>query len=346
MNSASLNNVITAGANAATSVANSWNDTWQNVLGQSLAMGGSSLYSSLCWLGSLFAVGTLIFLLIEFYRDLNEGKMVALSVLVWPLVVTMLLANKGQLLAGMTLSLRDILNQVNSQVLSITIAGTQLDELYQQANGNIALQGLISVAFGSCQSLSGEAQSQCLSQAVNQSQSYVNSYQSAFGNANWLSGIQGMLTNIGNTITGNNGSPDPGLFALLKPLWMPIVVSVLYWMQIGYQNLLEAGLLLTALFGPIALGGSLLPYGPKSIFAWLTGFFAIGFARICFNIIVGLTAVVATESQGGDPAWFALFAGLFAPLLATGLATGSGFVVWTSVAGGIGNSVRSILGFI
>ncbi len=344
MDSASLNNVLTAGADAATNVAISWNNTWQNVLGQSFNAGGTSLYGVLCWLGSLFAVGTLIFLVVELYRDLNEGKPNALSVLIWPLIVALLLANNGQLLAEITLGLRGILNQINTQVLAITISGVRLDELYQQANGNIALQGLISVSFGACRSLTGEAQAQCLNQAVNQAQTLLNSYQSNLGGGNWLDGIQSFLNTIGGLITGNGA--DISLFGMLKPLWMPIVVSVLYWMQIAYQNLLEAGLLITALFGPIAVGGSLLPYGPKSIFAWLTGFFSIGFARICFNIIVGLAAVVATDSSGGDPYWFALFAGLFAPILAAGLATGSGFIVWTSVASSFGNSMKMFLGFI
>ncbi len=344
MDSASLNNVLTAGANAANSVAQSWNNTWQNVLGQSLNNGGTSLYGVLCWLGTIFAVGTLIFLVIELYKDLSDGKPNALSILIWPLIVAFLLANQGQLLAQITLGLRSILNQVNTQVLAITLSGVKLDELYQQANGNIALQGLISVSFGACRSLTGEAQAQCLNQAVNQAQTLVNDYKSAFGGGSWLDGIQNFLNSIGSAITGNG--VDAGIFGLLKPVWMPIVVSVLYWMQIAYQNLLEAGLLITALFGPIAVGGSLLPYGPKSIFAWLTGFFAIGFARICFNIIVGLSAVVATDSQGGDPFWFALFAGLFAPILASGLATGSGFIVWTSVSNTVGNSVKVLFGLI
>jgi hypothetical protein len=126
---------------------------------------------------------------------------------------------------------------------------------------------------------------------------------------------------------------------------MPIVVSVLYWMQIAYQNLLEASLIITALLGPIAVGGSLLPYGPRAVFAWLAGFFSVGFARLCFNIIVGLASVVATGSEGGDPFWFALFAGLLAPVLASGLASGAGFVAWTSIAGAFGKSVKTVSRF-
>lgn len=340
----SLNNVLISGANAANSVAESWNSTWQDVLGLSGAPGGATLYSVLCWIGTVFAVGTLIFLVIELYKDLNDGKPAAFVALIWPLFVALLLANNGDLLAKVTLALREIINQANSQAIAITMAGVKLDELYQEANGNIGLQVMISNTMRACQSLTGEAQLQCINQAVAQSQDIVNNYKAVFGDKSWLDNVQGFLDGITGTISG--GEIDIGVFGLLKPLWMPIAVSILYWMQIAYQNLLEASLVITALLGPIAVGGSLLPYGPRGIFAWLTGFFSVGFARLCFNIIVGLTSVVATSSEGGDPFWFALFAGLLAPILASSLASGAGLMVWTSISGAIGKSVKTAFGLI
>jgi hypothetical protein len=298
----------------------------------------------LCWLGTLFALGTLLFLVFELFKDLNEGKPLTLTSLVWPLLVAVLLTNNGARLADVTLSLRTIINQANTQVIAITMAGAKLNELYQSANGNIGLQTIISSIMQPCQSLTGEAQLQCLSQATANAQAYLDAYKNLFGTTGWLDQIQGFIDGVKNTLSG--GGVDVGVFGLLKPLWMPIVVSVLYWMQIAYQNLLEASLLITALLGPIAVGGSLLPYGPRSVFAWLTGFFSIGFARLCFNIIVGLTSIVATSAQGGDPFWFALFAGLLAPLMASSLASGAGLMVWTSIAAGFSKSVKTVVGWI
>ncbi|WP_013321056.1 hypothetical protein [Gloeothece verrucosa] len=344
MSDFSLNNILIDGAKAASDVATSWDNTWKNVLGDSGSLGGTTLYGVLCWVGTLFAVGTLIFLIVELYKDLNEGKPAVLTSLVWPLLVAFLLANNGYWLAKSTLSLREIINQANSQVIAITMSGVKLDELYRQANGNIGLQGIISNSMRACQSLSGEAQMQCMSQAVTQAQTFVDNYKSQFGDTSWLDKIQGFLDGIGSAITG--GAVDMGVFGLLKPIWMPIVVAVLYWLQIAYQNLLEAALLITALLGPIAVGGSLLPYGPRSIFAWLTGFFSVGFARLCFNIIVGLASVVATSAEGGDPFWFALFAGLLAPILASSLASGAGLTVWTSIASAVGKTATTIGGLM
>lgn len=340
----SLNNVLINGANAANSVAESWNGTWQDVLGLSGAPGGATLYSSLCWVGTVFAVGTLIFLMIELFKDLNEGKEAAFAQLIWPLIVALLLASNGTLLARITVALRDIINEANTQVISATMAGVKLDELYQEANGNIGLQSMISSYMRPCQSLTGEAQVQCLNQAVAQAQGLVDAYKAVFGDKTWLENIQSFLSSIGDILTG--GGDPMGIFGLTKPLWMPIVVSILYWMQIAFQNLLEGALIITALLGPVAVGGSLLPFGAKPIFAWLTGFFSVGFARLSFNIIVGLTSVVATSSEGGDPFWFALFAGLFAPILAMSLASGAGLAVWTAVSSAVGNAAKLTIGLI
>ncbi|MEG3437881.1 hypothetical protein V0288_12205 [Pannus brasiliensis CCIBt3594] len=341
----SLNNVLINGADAANQVAESWNATWKNVLGDSGSLGGATLYGVLCWVGTVFAVGTLIFLIIELYKDLNEGKPLVLQSLVWPLLVAFLLNNNGVLLARSTLSLRDMINKANSQALAITMSGIKLDELYREANGKIGLQAMISDTLRPCQSLLGEAQLQCVNSALERSRSLVDAYEFAFGGGggSWIDGIRGFLDGVRDTLSQD--VLDIGVFGLLKPVWMPIVVSVLYWMQIAYQNLLEASLLITALLGPIAVGGSLLPYGAKPVFAWLTGFFSIGFARLCFNIIVGLTSVVATSSGDGDPFWFALFAGLLAPILASSLASGAGLMVWTSISSAVGNTTKAVAGF-
>jgi hypothetical protein len=345
----SLNNVLISGADAAQSVAESWDSVWDDVLSRtgsnSPTSAPTTLYGVLCWVGMLFALGTLLFLVFELYKDLNENRPISLTSLVWPLLVAFLLTNNGENLADVIYGLREIINRANTQVIAITLAGARLNELYQQANGNIGLQTVISSLMQPCQSLTGEAQIQCLNRAVSFAQEYVDAYTNTFGSSSWLDNIQGFIDGVTGAISGGNGV-DSGIFGLLKPIWMPIVVSVLYWMQIAYQNLLEASLIITALLAPIAVGGSLLPYGPRSVFAWLTGFFSIGFARLCFNIIIGLTSVVAMSADGGDPFWFALFAGLLAPLLASSLASGAGLMVWTSISSAFGKSIKTVFGLI
>ena len=109
-------------------------------------------------------------------------------------------------------------------------------------------------------------------------------------------------------------------------------------LQYAFQNLLEATMLLIAALRPIAVGASLLPGTGKPIFAWLTGFLAIGIAKISFNIMAISTATVIMNGPGQnastdpDLMWFMIFLGILAPITALGLATLGGFAVFQAIS--------------
>ena len=334
-----INGGLAAGGTTANNVSANWDNTWNLVL---TAPSDTTLYGILAKLGVLLALITMIFMLLELYRDVSDGKNGSLSGLIWPVIVAFLLINHGVNLGWITLAMRNGLNQVSTNVLSTAISGAQLNNLYQKANGNIALQGLVSQTFTNCKGLSGEAQSKCLSSALDQAQSYVNDFGPSLP-AQVINSFTQRITDLRTSLSSVTTNPGLGIFKLVQPSWMPIVTAILFFMQIAYQNMLEAALLITALFGPVAVGGSLSPYGPKAIFAWLTGFFGIGFGHICFNIIIGLTALISTETGVGDPTWFAIFSGIFAPILASALAAGGGLVVWSALTSSVSNTFKAAL---
>jgi hypothetical protein len=109
------------------------------------------------------------------------------------------------------------------------------------------------------------------------------------------------------------------------------VAVILLALNNAYQWGIEFTMLLTALLGPLAIGGSLLPFGVKPIFAWLTGYFTVGMAKLCFNIIIGLCGQLIANSQQNQPMIFLLFIGLVSPILASALAAGGGLAVWTGL---------------
>jgi hypothetical protein len=81
-----------------------------------------------------------------------------------------------------------------------------------------------------------------------------------------------------------------------------------------------------------------LPGTGKPIFAWLTGFLAIGIAKISFNIMAISTATVIMNGPGqnasADPdlMWFMIFLGILAPITALGLATLGGLAVFQAIS--------------
>ncbi|MBD2505666.1 hypothetical protein H6G83_34620, partial [Anabaena azotica FACHB-119] len=110
-----------------------------------------------------------------------------------------------------------------------------------------------------------------------------------------------------------------------------IITIILVGMNGAYQWGIELTMLMTALLGPLAVGGSLLPYGAKSIYTWLVGYFSVGFGKLCFNIIVGFAGQLVADSKTYQPMFFLFTIGIFAPFLSTGLAAGGGIAVLTQI---------------
>jgi len=93
-------------------------------------------------------------------------------------------------------------------------------------------------------------------------------------------------------------------------------------------------MLLTGLIAPFAVAGAFMLDG-KSLWAWLTGFFALGFAKVSYNIIVGLAAVVVVNAGTTDTMGFLVIMAILAPALALALAAGGGMAVFHTINTGV-----------
>ena len=340
------------GIRAAQSTSDSWNQTWLDVLSGSTSS-GLTLYGELANVGELFAIGTLLFFMINFIKKLNEGDYSALSSLILPIIVAYFLFNNGSNLANFTLVLRNLINDTNQAVLIKTSRGVRLDEIYRQAQGLTTTQKQIQSWVQQCQPLNGDKQTQCLDQAVTQSENLLNQFRGIFGISQWSRNLLNNLNQMRTAIASNPLS----LFGLDSPLLWTVVGSpaesftytILIGFQMAFQNAIEISMLLTAIFGPIAVGGSLLPveWASLPICAWLTGFLSLGMLKLGFNIIAGLSAVVFVNAEITDALWFPIFLGLFAPILATGIAVGGGLAVWASLTAVTRSAIGTLsLGYI
>ncbi len=317
-------------------VAQGFDELWQNTL-------NGGLYAALCRVGILFAVGSLVLFIVQWGKQmLNGDEARAFSELIWPLVVGLLLSNNGAILAQSTLVLRDYINSVNKFVLEFTAADADLTAAYQQALGHAAMQTAVGSAIEECRSanLSNEQVVQCLTQARTELESKFpelfkdpdsgDSYLGAAGS--WIMQELGKIDQAtqeaqGDGLPGIANQILSGASAAVGAILTTFVTSLLLALNNAYQWGLEFSLLLTALLGPLAVGGSLLPFGSKAIMGWLTGFFSVGIAKLSFNIILGLAGLLISTAQASQPMIFLAFIGLVAPFLATGLAAGGGIAV-------------------
>ncbi|NJL79799.1 MAG: hypothetical protein HC917_14910, partial [Richelia sp. SM2_1_7] len=216
--------------------------------------------------------------------------------------------NNAKPLASVTLGLRTIINQTNQTLLTTTSASIQLQEAYQRVMVKTGSGDAIRTLITQCNVIADPTQqTECLENAQKQAQEIESKVDN--NNPNFLQGINDFF--------------NTNIFQLTVRGW-------LLAFSIAFQWIVEVSMLLTALLGPLAVGGSLLPVGNKAIFAWLTGFFSVGMVKLCFNIISGLVATLVLNSDNNDPMIFAFAIGILAPILSVVLAAGGGIAILRS----------------
>ncbi|MCC5668958.1 hypothetical protein LC653_35155 [Nostoc sp. CHAB 5784] len=326
-----IDDVLDNGAVTSLSIANGWNKQWLDLLQTTTS---NNLYGALTNLGIFFAVGTLLFFMIQFLKDLISYEYSRpISALIWPFVVVILLSNSGNgsILSNLTLGLRGTLNTVNQQILVTADA----NKIYQQALNMSVAEEVTGSFLRPCQSLTGTQQSQCFVSAADKINILLQKYRNTYRNQNWIIRLQ---TRVDDIRYSKGFVSETSFNSLLGSTVQTSIKNFLISLQYAFQNLIEATMLLIALLGPIAVGGSLLPVAGKPIFAWLTGFLSIGIAKISFNVIAVVTAAVIVNGPGqnvsADPdlMWFIIFLGILAPILSLLVAGAGGFAVFSAIS--------------
>lgn len=185
-----------------------------------------------------------------------------------------------------------------------------------------------------CQSLTGEQQTQCFAKASDQIDKLWREYRDLYGNRIWIERLENKVISLK---FGTGNLSDTTFNSLLGNTAQTSIKNFLISLQYAFQNLIEATMLLIAALGPLAVGASLLPVAGKPIYAWLTGLFSAGIAKISFNIIAAVTAAVIINGPAENPnanpdlMWFIIFLGILAPLLSLAVAGAGGFAVFSAI---------------
>ena len=326
-----VDEIIGDGAITARSIAQSWDEQWLNLLQNNT---NENLYGALTNLGVFFAVGTLLFFMMQWLKDAIYSEYSrSISSLIWPFIVVILLANTGNgtILSNLTLGVRNYINNINQQVVRIGDA----DQSYQQALSMSVAEEVVASFLRPCQSLSGKQRTQCFFKATEKTDVLWQEYRDLYGDKPWIVRLEEKV----NQITLNPNSVSEFAFnSLLGSTIQPSIKTFLISLQSAFQNLIEVTMLLIAALGPLAVGGSLLPVAGKPIFAWITGFIAMGIAKISFNIIAILTSTVIVNGTSSNPnadpdlMWFMILLGILAPILSLLIAASGGFAVFNAIS--------------
>jgi len=344
----SSENLLQWGLNNAESIAQGWDNTWQVVI---LNQNGG-LYAAIVALAQLFCLGAAFFLAIRMVREWAVDGEIVEGIPQFFLAAIAIFLLRSNLFGTFTLTLRNIIHDTSTQVLQSSLNGVTLAEAIRGTMGNRVLQSSVSAIASQCSGLIGQQQVDCLDSASQQVQQLLDAYGNAYPNINLPPylvelgrGAWGAAQTINPLLAFAMGGPG-GVTAAITDTFKFLAEALLMGFQWGFANLLEAAMLLTALVGPLALAGLILPYQGKPFFGWVTGFMAIGMAEVSYNLITGLVAemIVSAGVYEVDTFGFLVFISLLAPGLALALAAGGGMTVFSVMSNGVSRIVSSVTG--
>ena len=328
--------IFEKGRNASISISESLTQVRQDLF-------QSDLYGAIVNIGLLIALVSLAIFLVQLERKTMEGGVFNFSELIWPIVVIMLLSNKGELLAKSTLELQAIGNGLNDIVLEQTLGGLKLREAFQEAYIQGASSQAIALINEQCQSQqTPETVQQCIEQKQQQFNLYIDQIRARHGeyDSSFWEKLKEKTKDVFRA--------GIGLFGIFT-IAIPTSIFLQAW-QAAAQLILEIALILVSMFAPIAVGASLLPTSSKPLFAWLSGLFSLFMAKLGFNIIAGMGAtVVLTSTDVVSPLVLQIVLAIFAPALALIVGSGSGigmFVAFSYIGTRIVSNAPQMAGFI
>lgn len=310
--------------------------SWQRIWNAAIDPNTVELWAGLVSFGGSLAALSIIYLSIKYAGELgniNSWSKI-LEMFLWPLTVFIFLAGNGQLLAQVVRIVRAIGYTQVSKILEIQLAGVTFRQAVEQVRLNNLSIHRIQQIYGECVNLVGAELNECWQSKQIEAQEML----SQVGVNTDISPAQTFLDTLLNfTIVG--GIRDVGSFIeggfvqVLQDKIIPIIETILYAVQWAFVNTLDACLLGTALFAPIALGLSILPTAGRLIIAWGSAMISIFAIQMGYNILLGIIAVVLVSTTGNfaevvSDLGFLLIAAIFAPRIAYLLGKGGGVALY------------------
>lgn len=331
--------LIRQGIQISEDVAESWNSLWETAIDPSGGLWGGLVNLALF----IVAVSVVIIAIKEaneFQQNASWARLV--EVFIWPLIVVFFLAANGTVLAQSVLAIRAIGQEQVTSVLDYQLGGATFREALLQLRNNNLAATRVNEIYGSCYNLGEPEFSECIQDPQKQEQATQElekienngSIQTDLDPARKL--LDGILrlTPVGAVTNAQGIVEAGGIKQFLQTEIMDLVMLILYALQWAFVNTLEASLLLTALFAPVALGLSMLPVAGKPIFAWFSGFISLIGMQLGYNIVIGIGATVVTEADAelaADLA-FLIFIAIFSPILAVAIAGGGGAALFQAIS--------------
>jgi hypothetical protein len=334
-----------------------------------VAMNGN-LYKLVTSIGILIAIFAVGFWCFKFYLAIEEGGLrPAYREMIFPAILVILLSNGGGNMRNLTLAGRDIMNNVNSSVNSVIDADVSIRSAAQTLNDNFVAQSIIGGLYRSCMA---SADLNKMKSCADATRVQINAVTGGAAPALQVSGnvkYQEQLTKFAEKMkarnearykqvvdtasgesqkketdgvieNGEGGKPNSSI-SVLDPTYfendqaLEGITKTIMSFRVGFIYVVEIMMIITGLVGPIFLGLSLFPVGTKPLIAWGTSFLSLGFCKICYTLISGLSSIafVYAGPDNIDASTVAVVLGILSPVLAFSIASSSGINALNSAIG-------------
>jgi hypothetical protein len=315
------------------------------------------MYKTVSFIGMIIAVFAVGFWCVKLYKTLEEGGLRPLAnEMVLPVILVVMLSNSGKNMREMTLGTRDAMNSFNATLNRVIDADMSLRSAVGVLGKADAIMTLVDNVSGSCQAITEfNKYHDCMTtkgdfvklatKGLDGSWPNVNT-NSSYG-AQWQKEIdqwKDYTTNYTKNrfdVKDLNKLREGSLTSALADIRnihtfqdTAELRGIILSMRGSFLYIIEVMMLVTALVGPIFLALSLFPVGFKPLITWGTSFLTLGFCKICFSLISGLSslAMVLAGPNNVDMLVTAIVLGLLSPVLAFSIASGSGFQALSTIS--------------
>lgn len=324
-------------------VSGSWNGLWASLLTDTSEF---SLWSAIVRFALTIAVFALIYYAVSqannVFNTQSFSKIVEMFVA--PIVVVALLGGNGRLLAQIILMIRGVGHDMISQILGLQLAGLSLNNALAEVNGNLMAMQRIRQVFSECAALTGDPLIECLASKQAEAEAIVDALSQQ---GTQLRSVSAFLATLGDYFRGGavgaaastgRSFIEGGFTQVIQDTLVPILQVIISAIQIAFANILEAALLLTALFAPIAVVMLLVPAAGNALAIWFTGFLRILAIQLGYTLTVGIFALVLVQTDeqnvlaSAGAFTFLIFIAFFAPALAVMVGNGGGSALYEGIS--------------
>ena len=295
--------------------ANSWDLLWTDLISSN-----NDLWKALCTFAIVLTALSLIFVALKIAAENAKGHTFFsefFDSMVWSLVVFLFLTGHGFILSNTVLLARDVANDQITKVLNLQLANLTMRQALQTVSLSASGQDRIEAILAQCQGQGNLDFADC----IQEQQPYIDQVIQDVESKN-KAPLQGLRDWASNLLSG--------MSTFVYSIPYSVIKSIFYAMQWAFVNILEASLILTATLAPVAVGASLLPIGSRALWTWGIGFMSLFTVQLAYNIIVGIGAVVAVNTDVFlvNELGFLIFISVFSPGLAILLGAGGGLALF------------------